>query len=116
MTEQEKRELDDSESNSVHIESPMNLFDNIPLETSSSKVNRTQPNCEKDQQILFNKNISLPRSKSLRTIITRSLLCFLCKNNYPFYSNLMVKCMACKNIFWINCTDGQRQFDFICNN
>jgi hypothetical protein len=108
------KNLDVFELKSVRIESPINLFDNIPQQTPS-EVNRSQPNCEKERQSLFNKNISLPKSKSLRTIISRSLLCFLCKNNYPFYSNLMVKCMACKNIFCINCTDGQRQFDYICN-
>lgn len=59
-------------------------------------------------------NIVCKQNPSIRTAISRVLQCFTCKIKLPFTSRDLIKCMACKNMYCIVCTDGQTYSDYIC--
>lgn len=52
--------------------------------------------------------------RSLKTVITRSFLCHLCKIRKPFGKE-MVQCMSCKNWVCLACS-CTKFFDYICDN
>lgn len=54
-------------------------------------------------------------SKSLKTVVKRFFICYLCKLRKFFRKIDIAVCMVCKNSICKECSGDQASFDYICD-